>query len=67
MYVVEVVSCFTQDPIMHHLGAVKRILHYVAKIMDHILFYMHNNEFKLVVYADSDWRGSSNDRKITTI
>ncbi|XP_039119918.1 uncharacterized mitochondrial protein AtMg00810-like, partial [Dioscorea cayenensis subsp. rotundata] len=65
-FAVGVVSRFMQAPTTHHLGAVKRILHYVAGTVSYGLHFSHNNNFKLIGYTDSDWGGSPDDRKSTS-
>ncbi|XP_039137128.1 uncharacterized mitochondrial protein AtMg00810-like [Dioscorea cayenensis subsp. rotundata] len=55
MYAVGVVSRFMQAPTSHHMGAVKRILHYISRTMSFGLLYTHNDQFKLTGYTDSDW------------
>ena len=53
---VGVISRFMQNPIKHHFGAIKRILHYIARIMDYGIWYMLVPELKLCGFIDSDWQ-----------
>lgn len=66
MFAISMISRFMQAPTVHHLGAVKRILHHVAGTLDYGLHYIHSNEFMLSGYTDSDWGGSPDDKKSTT-
>lgn len=66
MYVVSVVSRYMHRPSMHHLGAVKRIMHHIASTLDFRLLYQSSDQLRLKGYTDSDCRGSVDDRKRTT-
>lgn len=66
IFVVSVVSRYMHQPTKHHLGAVKRILHYVAKTINVGLLYEHTNQLNLTGYTDSDWGGSIDDCKSTS-
>nr|GMD05942.1 Retrovirus-related Pol polyprotein from transposon TNT 1-94 [Ipomoea batatas] len=63
---VGVVSRFMHTPTKHHLGAVKRILHYIAGTSDYGIWYKKVDNMRLVGYCDSDWAGSLDDRKSTS-
>ncbi|XP_074277770.1 secreted RxLR effector protein 161-like [Silene latifolia] len=65
-YSVSVVSKFMHNPSKQHLGAVRRILKYVADTTEYGIFYSKVSDFKLVGYTDSDWAGCLDDRKITS-
>ncbi|KMT07734.1 hypothetical protein BVRB_6g146570 [Beta vulgaris subsp. vulgaris] len=54
---VGVVSRFMHNPTKHHLGAVKRILQYVAGTPDFGIWYSKVQGMRLVGYCDSDWAG----------
>lgn len=66
VYAVGIVSRFMQSPTSHHMGAVKRILHYLSGTMSHGLMYSHSDELCLQGFTDSDWVGSPDDRRSTT-
>lgn len=66
IHVVGVVSRLIQAPIAHHLGAIKQILHYILGTLSFGFHYIHNNQFKLVGFTDSDLGGSPDDRKSTS-
>ena len=51
------------SPSKHHLGAVKRILHYVSGTSDYGIWYKKVDDMRLIGYCDSDWAGSLDDRK----
>lgn len=57
MYSVSVVSRYMHHPSMHHLGAVKRIMHHIANTIDFGLLYERIDHLKLNGYTDSDWGG----------
>ncbi|XP_057249768.1 secreted RxLR effector protein 161-like [Beta vulgaris subsp. vulgaris] len=65
-YPVSVVSRFMHNPTSHHLGAVKRILRYVAGTTDFGIWYSKLSDFKLFGFTDSDWAGCIDDRKSTS-
>ncbi|KAJ0482029.1 putative RNA-directed DNA polymerase [Helianthus annuus] len=65
-HAVSLVSRFMQSPSCLHLGAVKRILRYVAGSIKFGLLFAKgelNQEVKLVSHSDSDWGGCIDDRK----
>ena len=51
---VGVVSRFMHSPSKHHLGAVKRILCYIARTINYGIWYSHNFKCKLFGFTDSD-------------
>ena len=57
IYTVGSGSRFMQDPTMHHLGAMKGILHYVGRSVNFGTRYDHMDCFKLSGFMDSDWGG----------
>ncbi|XP_047264106.1 uncharacterized mitochondrial protein AtMg00810-like [Capsicum annuum] len=57
---------FMRNPLKHHFGAAKRILHYIIGTLEHGIWYSYVSNFRLVRYTDSDWRGSVDDRKSTS-
>ncbi|XP_074293720.1 secreted RxLR effector protein 161-like [Silene latifolia] len=65
-YSVSVVSRFLHSPTKQHLGAAKRISRYIARTAEKGIWYEASENFKLVVYIDSDWAGSLDDRKSTS-
>jgi hypothetical protein len=61
------VSRFMQRPTMEHQQAVKRIIRYVAGILNHGLYYPRcPGEAHLVGYSDSDHAGEINTSKSTS-
>ncbi|GKC79881.1 retrovirus-related pol polyprotein from transposon TNT 1-94 [Tanacetum coccineum] len=44
----------------------KRILRYIKGTVDYGMFYSTGEDFKLVVYSDSDWAGSKDDGRSTS-
>jgi hypothetical protein len=61
------VSRFMQRPITEHQQAVKRIIHYVTRTLDHGLYYPRcPEEAHLVGYSDSDHAGNIDTSKSTS-
>lgn len=65
-FAVSVVSRFMHKPSVHHLGAAKRILRYVAGTANFGIRYSKVSDFRLCGYSDSDWAGCLEDRKSTS-
>nr|GEW38672.1 uncharacterized mitochondrial protein AtMg00810-like [Tanacetum cinerariifolium] len=66
MFVVCACACFQVTPKASHLHAVKRIVRYL-KGKPHLgLWYPKDSPFDLLAYSDSDYDGTSLDRKSTT-
>ncbi|GKB18716.1 putative ribonuclease H-like domain-containing protein [Tanacetum coccineum] len=66
MFVVCACSRFQVTPKTSHLLAVKRIFRYLKGKLTLGLWYSKDSPFKLVAYTDSDYAGSTQDRKSTT-
>ena len=66
VHAIGVVSRYMHNPSAHHLGAVKRILHYVAGTINFGLQYEHVNQFRLCGCPNSDWEGYVDNRKSTS-
>jgi hypothetical protein len=61
------VSRFMQRSITEHQQAVKRIIHYVTRTLDHGLYYPRcPEEAHLVGYSDSDHAGNIDTSKSTS-
>jgi hypothetical protein len=66
-YSVGYVSRFLQRPMTEHEQAVKRIIRYVARTLDHGLYYSRcSGEAHLVGYSDSDHVGDIDTSKSTS-
>ncbi|XP_073221562.1 secreted RxLR effector protein 161-like [Cicer arietinum] len=63
LYVVGVVSRFTEAPTTTHMKVTKRILCYLKCTLDYGLFYSSSNDFKFFGFCDSDFAGDIDDRK----
>ena len=63
---VHTLSQFLTNPRHVHLIAAKHILRYLKGIVDYGLKYEVNHNINLEVYVDSDWVGSTIDRKRTS-
>ena len=54
------------NPSKAHFATAKRILRYVKGTKDFGILYKANRDFNLTGYTDSDWAGSTDDRKSTS-
>ncbi|KAK9675641.1 hypothetical protein RND81_11G020800 [Saponaria officinalis] len=66
VFSISVISRFMHNPTLHHYGAAKRILRYVAGTSDLGIWYKKVSDFKLVGFSDSDWAGCVEERKSTS-
>jgi hypothetical protein len=66
MFSVCLCARFQSNPKESHLGAVKRILRYLAGTPKLGLFYPKNTSLDLIGYSDADYAGSKTDRKSTS-
>ncbi|XP_075489478.1 uncharacterized protein LOC142528320 [Primulina tabacum] len=66
MFSVCLCARYQADPKVTHLKAVKRILRYIAGIVDLGLWYIKETNSNLVGFSDADWAGNLDDRKSTT-
>ena len=53
-FIIRVASRFMSKPSRRHMGAVKRIMHYVASTINFGILYEHYLEFRLICYINSD-------------
>ena len=51
---------------MHHFGAAKRVLRYLAGTTSYGIWFQKTEDFSLKGFSDSDWAGSVDDRKSTS-
>ena len=65
MFAVSSVTRYMHCPSKHHMGAVKRILHYIAGTLDLGIQYEHIQNFGLIGHVNSDWGGLLDDRRST--
>nr|GEW92369.1 uncharacterized mitochondrial protein AtMg00810-like [Tanacetum cinerariifolium] len=63
---VSYVSRYMHIPIKQHLGAAKRILHYIAGTTNYGIWYTNVLDFKLIGFTNSDWAGCLDTRKSTS-
>ena len=66
MFASSLLSRYMQDPSEFHLGAAKRVLHYLKGTLAYGIKYYKGEELKLIGFCDSDWLGSRDDMKSTT-
>ncbi|XP_015078393.1 uncharacterized protein LOC107022236 [Solanum pennellii] len=66
VYSVGMCARFQACPRDSHLKAAKRILRYLKKTGDLVLFYPAGDTFDLVGFADADFAGYQVDRKSTS-
>ncbi|XP_019053163.1 PREDICTED: uncharacterized protein LOC109114642 [Nelumbo nucifera] len=67
MYAVSLLSRFMQNPNQVHHGAAKRILRYLQGTKNYGIWYRVTHDSKLIGYTDSDWAGSVDDMKSTSV
>jgi len=66
-FVVGYVSQFMERPTVEHLQAVKRVLHYVAGMLDYGLHYKRaSGTVRFIGYCDSDLAGNIDSSKSTS-
>jgi hypothetical protein len=66
-YSVEYVSQFVEKPTIEHLVAVKRLLRYVARMINYGCHYVkHSGEAKLIGFCDSDMASNVDTCKSTS-
>jgi hypothetical protein len=65
-YAVGYMSRFMEKPTQEHFGAVKRIIRYIAGIVNYGCRYGEEEEWKLFGYSDSDLAGDVDIRKSTS-
>jgi hypothetical protein len=63
---VGLVSRFLEEPREDHLGAVKRVLRYVAGTLEHGVFYGRGGARQLHGFSDSDYAGDPDNRRSTS-
>ena len=54
------------DPRRVHLTVAKYVMRYLKGTLDFFLCYSLDNEFRLFGFTDSNWAGSTIDRKCTS-
>lgn len=57
---------FQANPKESHLKATKRILRYLKKTWDLVLYYPTGDSFELIGYVDANYAGYQADRKSTS-
>ena len=67
MYAVSLISRFMETPMDSHWLTGKRILRYISGTRDYGILYSKSDDFILVGYTDSDFAGSIDDRKSTSV
>lgn len=65
-YIMEELSRYMDRPSRFHVEAAKRVLRYLAGIVDYGLNYTHASECRLVGFSYIDWGGNMDDQKSTT-
>ncbi|XP_071719071.1 secreted RxLR effector protein 161-like [Rutidosis leptorrhynchoides] len=65
-HAVGVVSQFMQQPHVHHMEAVIRIIRYLKKTADHGVIFKRNEDLRTQIYTDASWAGEKGDRKSTS-
>ena len=65
-FVVNTLSRNIVNPIHIHLVGAKHVMRYLKGTLDYGLRYVSDGEIRLHGFTDSDWEGSTKDRKITS-
>ena len=65
-FAVNTLSQYMVDPRRVHLIVAKHVMRYLKGTLDFGLSYSSENEFRLFRFTDSDWSGSTTDRKRTS-
>jgi hypothetical protein len=63
---VNTLSQYLVEPKRVHLAAAKHVMRYLKVTLDFGLYYNGDQNFRLIVYTNSDWAGSVSDRKSTS-
>ena len=66
VFSIEMCARFEACPRESHLKVSKKIMRYLKKTGDLVLFYPAGNSFELVIFTDADFSGYHADRKITS-
>lgn len=66
-FAISYISRFMTAPKVEHWTAAKRVLRYVKRKLDFGILYNKSKESRLSGYTDSNWAGSVDDRKSTSI
>lgn len=65
-YVVNYLLRYMNYPSKDHFSAAKRVVRYLAGIVEYGLWFLLGNERVLEAYSDSDWGGCKSYQKSTT-
>eukprot|EP00253_Pinus_taeda_P002359 PITA_02359 len=65
-YVVNTLNQFMVEPKRAHWVAAKHVLRYIQGTMEYGLLHTRGNDIRLSGFIDTDWVGSSVDRKSTS-
>jgi hypothetical protein len=65
-FAVNTLSQYLVEPRHVHVVAAKHVMRYLKGTLDFGLCYTRDQDFRLVVYIDSDWARSVSDRKSTS-
>jgi hypothetical protein len=65
-FAVNTLSQYLVEPRHVHHVVAKHVMRYLKGMLDYGLCYTGDNEFRLYGYIDSDWAGSTSDKKSTS-
>ena len=65
-FAMNTLSQYMVDPRRVHLTAAKHVMRYFKGTLEFGLCYSSDSEFRLFGFTDSDWAGSTADRKSTS-
>jgi hypothetical protein len=64
-FAVSQLSKYVESPTLLQWNAVKRVMRYIKKTLNHGLSYTSSSNFEIEGYCDSDWAGERLTRKLT--
>ncbi|KAK9740903.1 hypothetical protein RND81_03G069600 [Saponaria officinalis] len=67
MFAISLLSRFMSKPSEVPMGSVKRVLRYLKGTLDFGVLYQPCSDPRLIAYSDSDWAGSVDDMKSTSV
>ncbi|XP_047320442.1 uncharacterized mitochondrial protein AtMg00810-like [Impatiens glandulifera] len=66
-YTVRVVISYMQEPRKQHLYEAKKIMKYINTLLDISLLYEKDAKFVLQIFANADFAGNRDDRRLTSM
>ncbi|CAL2238905.1 unnamed protein product [Prunus armeniaca] len=67
MFAASLLARFMHNPTKKHMGTAKRVLRYIQGTIDFGIVFEKGKETTLIGYCDSDWAGSEDDMRSTSV